>query len=169
MPDLLAHVLIAYAIVRFFSWRYEWLTAPYVTVCMVGAFIPDLAKAELVIPNAVVERLFNVPFAWFGLHTGGAVLVSVLIGVLVVVPRERKRVFLLLALGAGTHLLADGLLRTPSGRSYAIFWPLTRYNPPTPGLYLSTQPGPTLVAGIAALGVWLLTRVHERSETPNES
>lgn len=157
MPDLLAHALLAYAIARILSWRYEWLTAQYVTVCMVGAFIPDLAKAELVVPNTVVEELFTVPFEWFGLHTGGAVLVSVLVGVLVVIPRERSRAFLLLALGAGTHLLADGLLRTPSGRSYAMFWPLTRYNPPTPGLYLSTEPGPTLVAACVAVVVWLIT------------
>lgn len=164
MPDLLAHALLAYAVARILSWQSDWLTAPYVTACMAGAFIPDLAKAELVIPNAVVEHLFHVPFAWFGLHTGGAVLVSVLIGVLIVVPRERKRVFLLLALGAGTHLLADGLLRTPSGRSYAMFWPLMRYNPPTPGLYLSTQPEPTVVAAAVALAVWLATRIRKHLE-----
>lgn len=157
MPDLLAHALLAYAVARILSWRYDWLTAQYVTVCMVGAFIPDLAKVELVLPSDVVERLLDVPFSWFGLHTGGAVLVSVLVGVVVVVPRERKRAFTLLALGGGTHLLADGLLQTPSGRSYAMFWPLTRYNPPTPGLYLSTEPGPTIVAAGVAVVVWLVT------------
>ncbi len=37
MPDLLAHAFIAYSLCRVLSWRFDWLTTPYVTLGMVGA------------------------------------------------------------------------------------------------------------------------------------
>jgi len=128
---------------------------------MAGAFIPDLTKIKLLVPSGTVEHLLGIPFSWGMLHTGGGALVAILIGVIVVAPRERRRTFILLSVGAASHLLADGLLLNPSGRSYAIFWPLTRYHPPTPGLYLSTQPEPTIVAGVLAGIVWLVS--HNRT------
>ena len=158
MPDLLAHALLAYAVGTVLSWRLDWLSPAYVTVVMAGAFVPDLAKADLAVESTTVEALLGVPFDWFALHTAGGVALSVLVGVAVVADGERRRVLGLLALGALSHLLADGLLLKPSGRSYAILWPLTRYHPPTPGLYLSTQPGPTVVAAAVALVVWAATR-----------
>lgn len=153
MPDLLAHAFIAYAIASVLSWRYEWLTPAYVTVAMAGAFIPDLAKVELLIRSETVEHFLGVPFDWFALHTAGGVAVAIALGVVVVAPCERLRVGLLLSLGASSHLLADGLLLNLSGRSYAMLWPLTQWHPPTPGLYLSTQPEPTLITGLIASAV----------------
>lgn len=160
MPDLLAHALIAYTLAMLLSWRYDWLTRPYVTVSMAGAFIPDMTKVRYILPSDQVKLLIGVPFDWDALHTGGPVLLCVLIGVTLVAPRQRKRVFALLLLGAASHLVADALLLTASGRSYAVFWPLTLYHPPTPGLYLSTQPEPTILAAVAALFVWLATQYH---------
>lgn len=161
MPDLLAHAFIAYAIACVLSWRYDWLSPAYATIVMAGAFVPDLAKMQLLIPSGTVERLLGLPFSWGALHTAGGALVAILVGV-VVAPRERTRTFALLSVGAASHLLADGLLLNLSGRSYAMFWPVTRYHPPTPGLNLSTQPEPTVVAGVVALVVWLLTRYRVR-------
>jgi hypothetical protein len=158
MPDLLAHALIAYSLCTVLSWRYEWLTPAYVTAGMAGAFVPDMMKVVLVVPDASMEGVLGVPFSWAGIHTAGGAAVAVLIGAAVVAPRERRRIGALLALGAASHLLADALLLTPSGRSYEILWPLVRYNPPTPGLYLSTHPGPAVVAGAVAAAVWLATR-----------
>lgn len=158
MPDLLAHALIAYTASLLLSWRYEWLTPAYTTVAMVGAFIPDMAKIRLLIPSSHVEHVLGIPFQWFAIHTTGGTIVAILIGVTIVTPKERKRVGLLLSLGAATHLIADAFLFSTSGRSYPIFWPLTRYHPPTPGLYLSTQPEPTIAAAAGALIVWLATR-----------
>ncbi|AFK19830.1 metal-dependent hydrolase [Haloferax mediterranei ATCC 33500] len=158
MPDLLAHALLAYSLATVASWRYEWISRPYVTVAMAGAFIPDMAKAALVIPSARVEQLLGVPFDWFGLHTAGAVLCSVLVGVLLVTESEQLRVFTLLAVGAASHLVADALLLKPTGVSYPLLWPLTRIYPPTPGLYLSTDIEPAIVLGAAALLVSGVTR-----------
>lgn len=158
MPDLLAHALIAYSICTVLAWRSDWLNSTHVTAGMVGAFIPDMMKVSLIVPDVAVEGILGVPFSWSGIHTAGGALIAVLIGMAVVVPRERARIGALLAVGAASHLLADALLLTPSGRSYEILWPLLRYNPPTPGLYLSTQPGPTIVAGTVAVAAWWHTR-----------
>lgn len=160
MPDLLGHALIAYAVCTLLSWRYDWLTREYVTVGMAGAFVPDVTKAALVVPDAAIEGLFGIPFSWTGIHTAGGALVGVLIGAVVVAPRERLRVAGLLAVGAATHLAADALLLKPTGHSYPVFWPLARYYPPTPGLYLSTDPWPTIAAGVVALGAWAGTRTR---------
>lgn len=158
MPDLLAHALLAYAVCRGLAWRYTWLTSAHVTAGMAGAFIPDLAKVALVLPGTTIEGWLGLPFSWYGLHTLGGALVGVAVGAAVVADRDRRRVAALLAVGAASHLLADALLLTPTGRSYAVLWPLTRWHPPTPGLYLSTDPGPTLVAGAVALVMWAIHR-----------
>lgn len=158
MPDLLAHALLAYSLCTLLAWRYSWVTPALITVGMAGAFIPDLAKAALVVPSSTIEQTLGIPFEWFALHTGGGVLVSVAIGGLLVAPRFRRPVIGMLAIGATSHLLADALLLTPDGRSYAILWPLTRYHPPTPGLYLSTRPEPTIVALVTAILVAVVTR-----------
>lgn len=165
MPDLLAHALIAYAVCTALAWRYDWLSPAYVTVGMVGVFIPDLTKIGLVIPDAAVEHALGLPFSWSGIHTAGGAVVGVAIGAVLVPEGERRRVAALLALGAATHLLADALLLKPTGHSYAVLWPLTRWHPPTPGLYLSTQPWPTAVAALAALIVWFGVRRFESSRS----
>lgn len=158
MPDLLTHVLVMYVVVTAASWRVPWVSPPYVTVAMMGAMIPDMTKIRLVVPSHRVESALGVPFDWVALHTLGGVVVSVLVGA-VLAPREhRTRVTALLAFGAASHLLLDALLLNPSGHSYAVLWPLTQYHPPTPGLYLSTDRWPAVVAGIAAVVVRSYTR-----------
>ncbi|MFB6182986.1 MAG: metal-dependent hydrolase [Haloarculaceae archaeon] len=159
MTDLLAHVLVAYSLCRVLSWRYDWLTSEYVTLGMVGAFIPDILKIQLLVPDETVARLLGVPFNWDSLQTGGGVIVSVLVGVALLATGQRRRGGLLLGLGASSHLVLDEMLLTPSHRSgLQILWPLAQYRLPSPGLYLSTQPGPTLVAGGIAVLVYVLDR-----------
>jgi uncharacterized protein (TIGR03382 family) len=158
MPDMLAHALVGYVLGRVLSWRHDRLGTPHVTAVMVGTFVPDMVKVKLVADPVVASGALGLPFSWSPLHTAGGVLLSILVGALVALPRERRRVLGLLAVGAGSHLFLDALLRTPTGRSYAVLWPLTRYRPPTPGLSLSTEPWPAAVAGVAAAAVWLVHR-----------
>ncbi len=129
---------------------------------MAGAFIPDLTNIKLVINSGTVEQLLGIPFGWGALHTAGGALVAVFIGVTIVAPHERRRVFALLSVGALSHPLADGLLQKPSGHSCAIVWPLTQYHPPTPGLYLSTQAEPMLVAATVARVLHFVTRYRSQ-------
>jgi hypothetical protein len=164
MPDLLSHALIAYTLATLCSWRLAWLSPRYVTVAMAGAFIPDIAKATLVLPGTVVETVLGVPFDWFGIHTLGGSLVASAIGGSLVASDERNRVAGLLGLGAASHLLADALLLTPSGFSYPLLWPLSYYHPPTPGLYLSTDPEPTVVMAVVASMVFVASRWRARRE-----
>jgi hypothetical protein len=159
MPDLLAHAFVAYSLATALSWRYAWLDARYVTVAMAGAFIPDVAKIALLIPSSRVAALFDLPFSWFGIHTLGGTLLCALVGVVLVPPAERRRVGALLALGAGSHLVADAFLIKAYGHSYPLLWPLTAYAPPTPGLYLSSDIWPAVVTGLAAAGTWAATRL----------
>jgi hypothetical protein len=154
MPDLLAHAFLAYSIGRVLSWRWDWITTPYVTLAMVGAFIPDLTKIKLVVPAGRVNDLLGIPFDWGSLHTGGGVVLSVLIGVALLSTDVRRRGSALLAIGAGSHLFADSLLLTPTKHTQQLFWPLHQYQVPSPGLYLSTQPEPTIVTGCLAAAVW---------------
>lgn len=158
MPDLLSHAFIAYSIGLALSWRYDWLDSRHVTVVMAGAFIPDIAKIVLLVPSEHVAVFLGVPFTWFGIHTLGGVVLCVFIGVVLVTPAERSRVFALLSIGAGSHLLTDALLLKATGSSYPLLYPLTGYAPPTPGIYLSTDIWPSLLTGAVALGLWAHTR-----------
>jgi len=165
MPDLLSHALIAYTLCTLLALRYPWVTPQYVTVGMAGAFVPDMAKVDLVLGNTTVGNAFGLPFDWFGLHTLGGSTVAVLVGVTLVASEDRRRVAGLLAVGAASHLIADVLLLKASGHSYPLLWPLTSYQPPTPGLYLSTDVWPSVVTGVMAFGTWLLVRRPEADPT----
>ncbi|WP_254535976.1 metal-dependent hydrolase [Halomarina litorea] len=158
MPDLLSHALIAYSLCTLLALRYDWLAPRYVTVGMAGAFVPDLAKADLLVEGATVGSALGVPFDWFGLHTLGGAAVAVLVGVVLVASEERARVGSLLSLGAASHLVADAFLAKAASVSYPVFWPITQYHPPTPGLYLSTDYWPAVATGVVALCVWALVR-----------
>lgn len=158
MVDLLAHALFAYAACTLLGVRVAWIGPRYVTVGMAGAFVPDLSKLRLVVPESLVREAIGLPFAWGGLHTAGGSLVSIAIGVVLVEPGERRRVAAMLAIGAASHLLADAMLRTATGYSGHLLWPFVPTALPTPGLYLSTEPWPTLVAAGLAVGVRVIAR-----------
>ncbi len=151
MPDLLTHVLVGYAIGTALSIRDGRLDRARVTLVMVGALSPDLAKVDLVVPASVVGDLLGVPFRWSALHTlGGSVLVAALCALLFA-PEYRRAVLALVALGAASHHLLDLGLATPTGETYAVFWPLTSARLPAGDLYLSTDRWPAVVAGTCAV------------------
>jgi len=154
MPDLLTHVLLAYGVATLLAYRYTWLSPAYVTIAMIGALVPDLDHVSTLVPSRTVEAVLDVPFDWGGLQTGGVVLLLILIGTVLVEHAERRRVFTLLALGAATHLFTDALIRVPEGRSQSLFFPITMYQPPTPGLYLSTDLWPLIVSAAFAAFAW---------------
>lgn len=157
MPDLLAHVFVAYAAAMLLSWRWGW-DERYVTLGMVGALIPELVKIKLLIPPRLVEMALGVSFSWGSLATGGGILLSVAVGIALLHSEERARGTVMLGVGAVTHLAADSLNYTPTGYTQQLFWPLTQYRIPSPGLYTSTQPEPTVVSAVFAGVVWMLYR-----------
>lgn len=159
MPDLLTHTLVGFIIGTTLSWRIDWVQRPYVTAVMVGAVVPDLVKVKLLLPSAEVAASLGLPFSWLPLHTLLGVMLTVLaIGYLVAIETDRVRALLTVGAGALSHLILDGLLRTPTGRGGPVFWPITEYQPPTHGLYLSTDPWPAALC----LGHAVLTVVIDR-------
>ena len=154
MPDLLTHVLTAYGLATLLSFRDDWITPQYVTVAMVGAIVPDLTKISLLAPSARVEALLGIPWDWGAIHMLGGTLVACLIGALLTAKKLRRRVFLLLGLGAASHLIMEAANINPLGYSYAILWPLTTSHPPTPNLFRSSDRWPALVTGTVAVVVW---------------
>ncbi|WP_455449216.1 metal-dependent hydrolase [Natrinema thermotolerans] len=164
MPDLLTHVLVGYAIGTALSIRDGRLDRAHVTLVMLGALSPDLAKVDLVVPAAVVGDLLGVPFRWSPLHTvGGSVLVAALCALLFA-PAYRRTVLALVALGAASHHILDLGLATPTGETYAVFWPLTSARIPAGDLYLSTDRWPAVVAGSCAALARAVARRRERRD-----
>ncbi|ELY60740.1 metal-dependent hydrolase [Natronolimnohabitans innermongolicus] len=154
MADLLTHVLVAYVLATLLSWRYDWLTPPFVTVAMIGAAIPDLNRLDLVVPSETITAVTGVPFDWGAFHVLGGSLLAVAIGALLTAPPHRRRVAGLLLLGVASHHALDVLLIDATGYSYPVFWPLTDYQPPSGNLYLSTDRWPAAVSAVLAGVVW---------------
>jgi hypothetical protein len=157
MPDLLTHVLVGYSLGTLLSTHREW-PHTMTTVVMLGALLPDLTKIRLVLTDAQVEALVGGPFSWHALHTIGGVVVTAAVGALLVDETLRRRVFVLLLGGAVSHLILDSLLVKPSGYAGLLWWPVLTTALPTPGVYVSYDRWPALVAGVIALGVFLITR-----------
>ncbi len=158
MADLLTHVFVGFAIGVILSWRYEKIKSPHITAIMVGAALPDLVRIRLLLDPIKIENVLGIPFSWGPLHTFGGVFVVIAIGSLLTVQEDSKLIFILLMIGAISHLFLDSLLITTSGYSYAIFWPFLDIHPPTPALYLSTDVWPALVSGMIALSLITLDK-----------
>lgn len=169
MADVLTHVLVGYVIGTVLAFRYEWMGSQHVTLVMIGALSPDFVKISLVISDELVASTLGMPFSWSPLHTlGGSVLV-VLLGALALAPEYRKQAIVLFAIGAASHHVLDVALLTSTGYSYAVFWPLTEYRPPSGGLYRSSDRWPALVAGLAAVIVWAVSRRFDDNSSDRNS
>lgn len=162
VPDLLTHVLLAYVGATALSWRAAWFDRALVPVAMVGGVLPDVAKAYLLVPDGTVAALIGLPFTWNGLHRlGGAVALAGL-GCLLVHRRSRRRVFGVLLAGALLHLGLDGLITRANGLAPPYLYPLTWWQPPAGGLYLSSDPWPAAASVVLALAVV----VYDRRRAP---
>lgn len=172
VADLLTHLLVGYSIGTLLSFRYERLRPAHVSLVMVGATSPDLNRIELAVSDGFVAGVSGFPFSWEPLHTlVGSVLVIGLL-VLLVTPEQRKWAVVLLATGVVSHHVLDVLLITPTGQSYAIFWPILEYRLPSGDLYQSTDRWPVLASGSCAALLWAIRRRRDSAasepETPPE-
>ncbi|AWB26412.1 metal-dependent hydrolase [Halococcoides cellulosivorans] len=158
MVDLLSHVLFAYAGVTVVSLAVDVSRAAR-TAALFGAIVPDVSKVGLFVDDDPLEALVGGSIEVLGWHTLLGVGLSIGIAGLLVGRRFRRTAIRWMAVGVTSHLLLDALLRTPTGTSsYALFWPVSGYRPPTPGLYLSGDPVVLVVAALAAGGAWSVRR-----------
>ena len=157
MTELLSHVLFAYSVFTIAGWRVEWLTQRWVAVGMIGSLLPDLNRIGLFVTDAAIEATLGVPFGIDAIHTLGGVILFAAIGSLVIAD-HLKVTFGLLLTGGLSHLIADSLKLWVDGAASAWLYPLSWYRPPTPGLYVSSDPSVLAVVGMAAVGVALIDR-----------
>jgi hypothetical protein len=158
MADLLSHLLAAYVLLTVASWRVDWLTRRWVVVGVGGAAIPDLVKVDLLLDADIVESTLDVPFSYAPLSTlGGVLLVAGLI-TLAFDRRQWSRVYGLVLLGGLSSLVGDSLRAYADGRASAWLYPVTNWRPPTPSLYVSSDPTILAVVLIVAGAVFALDR-----------
>ena len=162
MADLFTHVLAGFVIGVVLSWRYDWLTYPFVVVVMLGAALPDLNRLELIISSSTVHALLGVPFSWEPLHRAGGTLLLVCIGALLAPSEYRRAVFALLFVGAASHYVLDFFLYKPSGVTAPLLWPFVTHGFAVEGFYLSSDRWPAVVATVVAVVVWYVDRVWDR-------
>jgi len=156
MAELLTHVLVAYVLLTVGSWFVDGLTVRWVPVGMAGAAIPDLAKVGLLVDGRTVEALLGVPFSYGPISTVGGVLV-IAAGITLCFTEERARVFGLLVAGGTLSLVLDGLRMYADGQASFWLYPLW-WRPPTPSLYVTSDPRVTAVGVVVAAGVFLADR-----------
>ena len=158
MADLLSHLLVAYTVLTVASWRVDWLTKRWVVVGVGGAAIPDLVKVDLLLEEELVESALGVPFTYTPLSTLGGVL---LVAGLITLAFDRgrwRRVYGLVFLGGVSSLVGDGLRAYADGRASAWLYPVTNWRPPTPSLYVSSDPAVLVVVLVVAGAVFALDR-----------
>lgn len=154
MPDWLTHVLVGYALATALSARYDWIDSSFVTLAMVGALVPDLEKASLLLPSDVVAAALGVPFDWSAFHTLGGSLVVVCALALCLPDAHRGAGLLVLSLGAGSHHVLDVLLTQSGGATYPFLWPVIEYRAPSVDLFRSSDRELAAVATLFAVAVW---------------
>ncbi|MFD1597536.1 metal-dependent hydrolase [Halobellus rarus] len=158
MADLFTHILVGYTLAIVLSWRYEWISYPFVTAVMIGSTLPDLNRIDLLLPEETMTALLGLPFTWSPLHRVGGTLLIVCIGALVVPNAYRCVVFALLSVGAGSHYVLDFLLYKPSGITSPLLWPFVTHGFAVNGFYLSSDRWPIVAATVLAGLVWVVDR-----------
>lgn len=166
MADLLATVAVAYAVLTLASWRLTWLQPKWVVVGVGGSLIPDLQKVALVLDPELVRRSLGVPFDFIHLGTLGGVAIAAGVVTLLFDRRHWGRVYGLLVAGGTVHLFLDGMRVYADGRASTWLYPfLPAYRPPTPNLFVTSDPAVTAVALALALAVFLADRYRRDAVT----
>jgi hypothetical protein len=153
VADLLSHVLIAYALFTIAGWLIDPLTRRWVAVGMGGAAIPDLVKLDLVLDHRLIERTLAIPFSYAPISSlAGVLLIAGAIALLFT-----WRVYTLLVAGGACSLVVDGVRAYADGQASFWLYPLW-WRPPTPNLYVTSDPRVLGVALAAAAAVALADR-----------
>jgi len=157
MADLLTHVLVPFVLLTPLSWRLSWLSDQWIVLAMAGAAIPDLVKIRIVLDSRVIESLLGVPFSYAPISTLGGVLV-VAAAIAVCFGDHARRAYGYIVFGGLTSLVLDGLRVFADGQANFWLYPFVWWRPPTPSLYVTSDPRVTAVAIAAAATVFLADR-----------
>ena len=152
MADLLTHVLAVYVLLTLVSWRADAITPRWIAIGMAGGAIPDLVKVGIVLDDEIVEGAIGLPFTWAPISTLGGVLLVAAAITLAFDRRFWRRIYAFLVIGGFTSLVLDGMRVYADGQSGPWLYPFTWWYPPTPSLYVTSDPR-ILVAAIVVAGV----------------
>lgn len=164
MADLLSHLLVAYVVLTVAGWRLDWLTPRLVVVGMGGAVVPDLTRIGLVLEPATVAAVVGVPFTWSHLATVGGVLLGS--GAIAAAFERRwwRRAYAALVVGGTSHLVLDGMRVYADGRADQWLFPLLPgWRPPTPNLYVTSDP----LVLVATVGLTAVVVAVDRRREPD--
>lgn len=156
MADLLTHVLVPYVLLTVASWRWK-ISRRWIPVAMAGATIPDLTKLDLLLDGTRMGYLPEIPFALTPISsvTGVALIAT---GITVWFERTVwPRVYALLVFGGVSSVVLDGLRAFADGASTFWLYPVW-IRPPTPSLYVSSDPRVTMVTVAVATAVTIVQR-----------
>lgn len=164
MADLLTHVLVAYVLLTVAGWYVDWLDRRWVVVGMGGACIPDLQKVDILLDADAVSAALGIPFTYGVTSTLGGVLLLSGVVTLLFERRWWRRVYGLLVVGGLAHVALDGLRVWADGSASQWLFPvLPSYRPPTPSLYVTSDP----LVPVVALAVSLLVFAVDRRRGPD--
>ena len=151
MADLLTHVLVGFVIAVVLSWRFAWITPPFIAVAMVGAAIPDLNRMQLLVHESSIEAMLGVPWSWSVFHRAGGALLVVMILTVLVRREYMVPVSTMLLIGVSSHFLLDYGLWQASGRTSLMLWPITDAYLDVGGFYRSSDRWPMILALVASV------------------
>jgi hypothetical protein len=123
---------------------------------MGGAAMPDLVKAKMVLFDILgVRSVLGVDIAFAGFNRLGGVLLMA--GAIAVFFGSRwRRAYAYLTVGGLSSLLVDGLRVYADGRADFYLYPLTWWRPPTPSLYVTSDPRVLALTLTASVVVFLV-------------
>jgi hypothetical protein len=121
MPDLLAHIAVAYIICRILYFKYPAFDSANTVLAMMGSLLPDLAKLGIIFNSffSIYFFEYNINDYIYALHT--PITSLVLAGVIAIFFQNKKYAFLFLALGAFSHYALDLLLIQVGGGYFFLF------------------------------------------------
>lgn len=137
MPDLLTHVLIAYALGAVAVWVTP-LPDRHLPVVLVGAVAPDVMKATVLL-GVTSGTALGIPYSFWGLHTLGGVVVLSGFGATTLCSADRRVGVAALAAGGTSHLLLDVFVIRVDGVAPPYLFPISGWLPPAGNLYASTD------------------------------
>ena len=149
MADLLTHVLVPYVVLTVANW---WIDVAdrWIPVAMGGAAIPDLVKLDVLLDDATIERVLGLPFSWEPISSLGGVLVVAAAIAVLFDHSERRRAYAWLVFGGLSALVLDALRAFADGQASFWLFPIW-WRPPTPNLYVSSDPR-VLASALALAG-----------------
>ncbi|MFB6308597.1 MAG: hypothetical protein ABEH35_04635 [Haloarculaceae archaeon] len=159
MAELLTHVLVPYILLTVAGWVRGEIDDRWIAVAMGGAAIPDLVKVRLIVDPDMIEQALGIPFTFNHISTLGGVLLIAGIITVAFARRHWRRVYAFLIVGGLSSLVLDGMRVYADGRANLWLYPfLPAYRPPTPNLYVTSDPRVPVVAVLVSIVVLLVDR-----------